>query len=151
MIGRGGNGARALQGALQDLMWERAGVVRDEPGLRTGLERVVELRTSVEDVEVRGGTVGVADLARALDLRAGVETAEATLRGAIERAETRGCHNRSDFPDLDPGLRVNLRVSREPSTGRLAVDPRPVPPIPAELSAWASAEQVVPAGEQLLE
>ncbi|MEP7021309.1 MAG: hypothetical protein ABI808_11695 [Pseudonocardiales bacterium] len=44
-----------------------------------------------------------------LDLRAGVPLAEATLRGALVRTETRGCHNRSDFPDLDEALRVNFR------------------------------------------
>ena len=78
-------------------------------------------------------------------------TAEATIRGAIERTETRGSHNRSDHPDLDPGLRVNFRVTREPTTGRLAVESTPVPPVPGELSEWTSAEGVVPAGDRWLE
>lgn len=42
------------------------------------------------------------------------------MEAAIERRETRGCHNRSDLPDLDESLRVNLvwsgpgQVVREP-------------------------------------
>ncbi len=42
------------------------------------------------------------------------------MEAAIERRETRGCHNRSDFPDLDESLQVNMiwsgpgQVVREP-------------------------------------
>jgi succinate dehydrogenase / fumarate reductase flavoprotein subunit len=47
----------------------------------------------------------------------------------LERRETRGCHIRSDYPDLDPDLKVNLVWS--PETG---VRREPVPPIPTDIA-----------------
>ena len=62
--------ARPLQRALRDAMWETCGVVRDQAGLRRGLERVAELRELAREVDVRPTAEGYADLADALDLRA---------------------------------------------------------------------------------
>lgn len=79
---------------------------------------------------------GWSDLAQALDLRAGVAVAEATLRGALARRESRGCHNRTDFPEQDSELLVNF-VARLDDNGRVAeVLPEPVPPVRDELAAW---------------
>jgi succinate dehydrogenase / fumarate reductase, flavoprotein subunit len=61
-------------------------------------------------VDVRPTSEGYADLAHALDLRASLVTAEATLLGARARTESRGAHARRDFPDLDPGLQVRLVI-----------------------------------------
>jgi succinate dehydrogenase / fumarate reductase flavoprotein subunit len=123
--------ARPLQRRLRDLMWERCGVVRDETGLRTGLSELETIRAAAADIDVRPGAEGWTDLALALDLRSGLAVAEATLRGAIERRESRGAHSRSDFPDLDPALKVNFHVDSR-------MDPwsEPVPPTPDELREW---------------
>ena len=137
--------ARPLQRRLRDVMWERCGVVRDENGLREGLRELERLRETAADVDVRPGAEGWTDLAHALDLRAGLAVAEATLRGAIERRETRGAHNRTDFPDLDPALQVNFYVDAR-------MDPwsEPVPGVPDELREWT--ERPVELGaERLLE
>ena len=126
-------------------MWERCGVVRDENGLRAGLREIEALRETATDVDVRPGAEGWTDLAHALDLRAGLAVAEATLRGAVERRETRGAHNRTDFPDLDPALQVNFYVDAR-------MDPwtEPVPSVPDELREWT--ERPVELGaERLLE
>lgn len=47
----------------------------------------------------------------AFDLKSAALAARAPLESAIERRETRGCHNRGDHPNLDPSLRVNLAWS----------------------------------------
>ncbi|HEX7196740.1 MAG TPA: FAD-binding protein [Candidatus Limnocylindria bacterium] len=120
--------ARPLQRRLRDTMWESCGVVRTESGLRAGLEELGRLREAAENVDVRPGAEGWTDLAHALDLRAGLISAEATLRSAIERRETRGAHIRSDFEKLDPALRVNFHVD-----ARMEPWPEPVPPAPDEL------------------
>jgi succinate dehydrogenase / fumarate reductase flavoprotein subunit len=123
--------ARPLQRRLRDLMWERCGVVRDEPGLTQGLSELEEIRQATADVDVRPGAEGWTDLALALDLRAGLAVAEATLRGAVERRETRGAHNRADFPELDPALQVNFFVD-----ARMEPWSEPVPPVPDGLRPW---------------
>jgi succinate dehydrogenase / fumarate reductase, flavoprotein subunit len=117
---RGDEFARPLQRALRDLMSEHAGVVRTEDGLREGLAELDEIEERAAAIEVRPDIAGYADLAHTLDLRGSLLAARATLECALERRETRGAHNRADFPDLDPELQVNLvwrpggRVEREP-------------------------------------
>jgi succinate dehydrogenase / fumarate reductase flavoprotein subunit len=120
--------ARPLQRHLRDVMWEKCGVVRDEAGLQEGLREIQALRESAADVDVRPGAEGWTDLAHALDLRAGLSVAEATVRGALARRESRGAHIRSDFPDLDPALQVNVHVD-----SRMEPWSEPVPPVAAGL------------------
>jgi succinate dehydrogenase / fumarate reductase, flavoprotein subunit len=117
---RGEEFARPLQRALRDLMSEFGGVVRSEDGLRAGLARLDAVAARARDVEVRPDIAGYDDLAHAVDLQGSLLAARATLECALERRETRGAHNRVDFPDRDPGLRVNLvwapdrTIAREP-------------------------------------
>ena len=87
------------------------------------------------DVDVRPSAEGWGDLAQALDLRAGLAVAEATVLGALLRRESRGCHNRSDYPELDDRWRVNL-VIRLDDAGELSAGERAVPPVPAPLASW---------------
>ncbi|MDQ1457663.1 MAG: succinate dehydrogenase / fumarate reductase, flavoprotein subunit, partial [Actinomycetota bacterium] len=133
MIGSGPELARPLQRAVRNVMWERGGVVRDDAGLRDGLSRLDEIRAVVGDVDVRPSAEGWSDLAQLIDLRAGLLVAEATMRGALARRESRGCHNRADFRDLDPALQINF-YNGLGDDGRL-VDPwsEPVPPVRDEL------------------
>ena len=142
--------ARPLQRALRDTMWETCGVVRDQAGLQRGLERLAELRRLAADVDVRPTSEGYADLAHALDLRASLAAAEATLLGALARTESRGAHRRRDHPELNPALRVNFQA-RLDGTGRLAVDARPVPALPAELAGWTRPDPDLSVAGRLLE
>ena len=126
-------------------MWEHCGVVRSEGGLTDGLRELGEIREAAAVVDVRPGAEGWSDLAHALDLRAGLTVAEATLRCALERQESRGAQQRVDFPELDPELAVNLHVD-----GRLEPSREPVPPVPAELRSWLD-RPVEPSADRLLE
>ncbi|SDR73068.1 succinate dehydrogenase / fumarate reductase flavoprotein subunit [Brevibacterium siliguriense] len=111
----GRENVRALQREVRNLMTEHAGVVRDEAGLVAGLEKLAGIEERMADVGIHPDIAGFADLSHAFDLRSSVLAARATLECALERRETRGCHNRSDFPEMDPGLQVNLVWS--PSAG----------------------------------
>ena len=150
LIRHGRQFARPLQRALRDTMWETCGVVRDQAGLQLGLERVGELRQLAGEVDVRPTSEGYADLAHALDLRASLAVAEATLLGALARTESRGAHQRRDHPELSPELRVNLQA-RLDAGGRLTTATRPVPAVPPELQALADATQDVSVAGRLLE
>jgi len=148
LIRPGGELARVIQRRLRDLMWERAGVVRDETGLRAGLVGVTELREAAGRVDVRPSAEGWTDLALALDLRGGLDAAETTMRGAVARRESRGCHNRADIPALDPDLQVNF-VSRRDENGTLELWGEPVEHVPPELEPWLVADRVEAAGRLL--
>jgi succinate dehydrogenase / fumarate reductase flavoprotein subunit len=124
----GSENVRALQRALRDTMTSRAGVVRDEAGLLAGVSELVELEERMTQLGVHPDIAGFQDLAHAFDLKASALAARATLEAALERRETRGCHNRSDYPDLDESLQVNF-VWSGPGT----IEREQIPPIPADL------------------
>ncbi|MGX1299020.1 succinate dehydrogenase / fumarate reductase flavoprotein subunit [Streptomyces albogriseolus] len=126
----GPENVRALQRAVRNTMTEHAGVVRDEEGLRTGLAELRAIEKRMEDVGVHPDIAGFQDLAHAFDLKAAVLAARATLEAALERRETRGCHNRGDYPDMDEELRVNLVWS--PATG---ITRESIPPVPEEIAS----------------
>lgn len=125
----GSENIRGLQRAVRNLMTEHAGVVRDEAGLLSGLAALGEIEARMADVGVHTDISGFADLAHAFDLRSAVLSARATLECALERRETRGCHIRSDYPDLDPALQVNLVWSPHHGVRR-----EPVAPIPTDIA-----------------
>ncbi|PII82931.1 succinate dehydrogenase [Leucobacter sp. OLJS4] len=99
---------RLLQRAVRDLMTEHAGVVRSEAGLNAGLAKLAELEDRASRVTAHPDIAGFDDLAHAFDLAGSLLAARATLECAVERRETRGCHNRSDFPEQSEALRGNF-------------------------------------------
>lgn len=125
----GRENVRALQRAIRNTMTEYAGVVRDEEGLRAGLAELDMIEGRMEDIGIHPDIAGFQDLAHAFDLKASALAARATMEAALERRETRGCHNRSDFPDTDPTLQVNLVWS--PRDG---ITHEAIPEIPAEIA-----------------
>jgi succinate dehydrogenase / fumarate reductase flavoprotein subunit len=141
--------ARPLQRALRNLMWEHCGVVRDEARMREGLRKHGELAEAAQTVDIRPGQEGWFELEHVLDLRAGLRTAEATLLCALERRESRGAHNRSDFPALDPGLQRNLYARLDQRDGALTVSREPVPEIPATLQRLIASDELPVAGRLL--
>ncbi len=140
---------RRLQRDLRDLLWECAGVVRDDAGLQVGLARLADVRAAIASVDVRFSAEGWTDLAHVLDLRAGAALAEATLRGAVARRETRGCHNRSDHPDLEPAMAVSFRAALD-GDGLRTWDV-PIEPPPPELGPWLAEAADFDWSERLLE
>ncbi|GAB3048776.1 L-aspartate oxidase [Sediminivirga luteola] len=126
----GDENVRTLQRAIRDTMTEHAGVVRDEAGLQAGLARLSEIEERISGIGVHPDIAGFQDLAHAFDVKASALAARATLQCALERRETRGCHNRSDHPETDPALQVNLVWSADGTIEREAI-----PPVPEEIAA----------------
>ena len=120
---------RVLQRAIRDTMTTHAGVVRDAAGLIAGIAELSHIESRIADVGVHPDQAGFQDLAHAFDLKSAAIAARATLETALKRRETRGCHNRSDYPKLDPTLQVNFVWS---GPGRITREP--VPPIPQEIA-----------------
>jgi len=126
----GTENVRSLQRAIRNTMTEHAGVVRDETGLTAGLAELDALEARMKDLGVHPDLAGFQDVAHAFDLKSAALAARATLEAARARRETRGCHNRSDFPLIDEALHVNFVWS---GPGKLQSEP--LPPIPQEIQA----------------
>lgn len=93
---RDGATQRTLIDELQTTMWQHAGVMRDEQRLETGLGHLRAIHQ-----QAVASSAGVPDLAAALDLQSMLLTAEATLRAALLRTESRGAHQRADYPQTN--------------------------------------------------
>ena len=133
--------ARPLQRAVRDIMWEHCGVVRNEDRLVSGLDKLLALKAQAERVDVRPSSEGFHDLALALDLRSAIASAEATVRSAIARKESRGAHQRTDYPEVDPNLQVNFIIELD-DNGEQKLSSVPVEPVPAELQSWIDDEEL---------
>ena len=117
------------------LMWERCGVVRDEARPARRARRLDEIRAVVADVDVRPSAEGWSDLAQLIDLRAGLLVAEATMRGALVRRESRGCHNRTDYPGARSRARRSTSTPASVTTGGSSIrGARPSRPYPTSSS-----------------
>ncbi|MCJ1687640.1 L-aspartate oxidase [Rathayibacter sp. VKM Ac-2927] len=138
----GEENVRALQRAIRNTMTEHAGVVRDEAGLLAGLAELDAIEARIAGIGIHPDIAGFQDLAHAFDLKSAAMAARATLEAALERRESRGCHNRSDYPEIDPALQVNLVWS--PSTG---ITREEIPAVPEEIQALI--REVATAGKLL--
>ncbi|AZL04569.1 FAD-dependent oxidoreductase [Brevibacterium aurantiacum] len=138
----GTENVRALQREIRNLMTEHAGVVRDEAGLAEGLEKLASVEARMSEVGIHPDIAGFSDLSHAFDLKSSVLAARATLECALERRETRGCHNRSDYPEQDENLQVNLVWS--PSTG---VVKESIPVVDPEVAELMRVEEISEVGK----
>ena len=104
----GGVPANVLQRRLQDIMWEDAGPFRTGEQLQRALDGIRELRRS--PVAVRPADGFNLDLQDRLEFGAMLTTAEAVVRAAIGRTESRGAHQRLDFQESDGRFVANQVV-----------------------------------------
>jgi succinate dehydrogenase/fumarate reductase flavoprotein subunit len=91
-----------LQAELQKLMWEQAGPFRTGEKLTAALARIDEMRErDLPRLRIGAAVQFNLDLHDAFELRAMLSTAEAVVRSALARTESRGAHQREDFPNTD--------------------------------------------------
>ena len=98
---------------LQALMADEVGPFRTEAGLQRALDRLVAMRARVGEVPPLGR--GGLDCVRIdwFDLFQMLLVAEVVTRAALLRTESRGAHQREDFPGLEEAWRVNQVVNAE--------------------------------------
>ena len=97
-----------IVGRLRDLMWERAGILRNEDELIEGLRELQSLRADADDLSVQARRTS-RRYERAQNVRFMLTTAETILRGALERSESRGAHARTDYTERNPAWQQNVR------------------------------------------
>jgi succinate dehydrogenase/fumarate reductase flavoprotein subunit len=115
----------AMLAALQDAMADDVGPFRTDAKLKRALKVIDELSSALGPRPVGDG--GPFDL-RALDwfdLRNMLTVAQVVTQAALSRTESRGAHQREDFPGMLPEWRVN-QVARLVG-GRIELTPHPVP------------------------
>jgi len=104
---------RPLQYELRLVMWKYCGVIKNEKLLLDGLSKIEGLKDKFSNIDVRIDEYNCEDLALIFDLQSSLISAKATLLSALQRTESRGAHQRSDFPILDPLCQFNCLVTMD--------------------------------------
>ena len=106
-----GSSAVALVQELRRLMWKQVGPFRDRGGLASALERIRAMRDDdLPRVPVPRDTAFAIELADRQELRSALLVAEAVAVAALAREESRGAHQRDDFPDTSTRFRSNQEI-----------------------------------------
>jgi succinate dehydrogenase/fumarate reductase flavoprotein subunit len=97
----------ALQAELQDLMWGNAGPFRTGVKLTAALARIERMQRQLPGLRVGAAGQFNLDLQEWFELRAMLTTAQAIVQSALARTESRGAHQREDYPAPDDSLLKN--------------------------------------------
>ena len=81
-------------------MWNYCGVIKDKSSLDKGLEKVLDLEKLINNVDIKISSNNFQDLLNLFELKSSITTAIVTILSARMREESRGAHQRSDFPSL---------------------------------------------------
>jgi succinate dehydrogenase/fumarate reductase flavoprotein subunit len=121
----------AMLAELQSIMWDDVGPFRTAEGLTRAVERISALDSKLGEMPV--GSPGAYDMSRLdwFDLRNMLLVARVVTQAALMRTESRGAHQRYDYPGLIDDWTRNQIVNLE--GGRLVFTSGPL--IPAEVAA----------------
>jgi succinate dehydrogenase / fumarate reductase flavoprotein subunit len=90
--------AYKLRNEMADITRYHFGVFRDEPTMKTGLDKLLDVKARSKNVGLRvSGGVFNLDMIRTLDLESMIDVALCMASGALNRTESRGAHFRTDF------------------------------------------------------
>lgn len=126
-IGRAGDGPTptAAIAELQQLMQDDVGPFRTAEGLERAVTRIGELRRALPTMPTGAGGGFDMQLADWLELRNMLLVADCVARAALARDESRGAHQRSDYPTLAERWEENQVVTMDGDDVTLRRSPVP--------------------------
>jgi len=89
----------ALTGKLKQVMWHKAGIIRNGNTLNEALAVIDDMLYKLKGLSARSPL----ELCRLLELKNAALSAKAIVLSALSRTESRGSHFREDFPSEEPG------------------------------------------------
>jgi len=101
-----------LQAELRDVMWERAGLVRDAESLGGALAAIERIEAALDAVGVAGDPSMNTAWQDWLSVRNQAMAARLIVASATARSESRGAHYRRDFPTASAEPPFSVRVRR---------------------------------------
>ena len=125
--------AKPIQHYLTNVMWEHCGVIKDKNLLNSGLEKVIEIKGMMKDIDVRIDNMNCDDLIQIYDLESSVISAEATILSALYRQESRGSHQRSDFPEINTDENCNYHIKLNEQNYSCEISRKDITPLRKDL------------------
>ncbi len=123
---------------MQSTMEDSAGIFRSGDSLTKGIDLLAELQQRLERVQLSDQTrVFNTELVAALELANMLDIAECTLHSALQREESRGAHQRTDFTARDDTRFLNHALAYRDSDGSTRIERSPV-----TITRWPPGERV---------
>jgi fumarate reductase flavoprotein subunit len=127
-----------LRKEMQDAMEDGAGIYRNRSALQGAVERIQQLkeRTGRATLDDRSRTFNT-ELVAFLELANMLDLAEAIIQSGLQRTESRGAHQRTDFPARDDDKFLAHSLAYRSSQG-----PPRIEYLPVTITRWPPAERV---------
>jgi fumarate reductase flavoprotein subunit len=134
----GGEPISAIRTAMQHALEGAAGIYRDGDTLAKAVDTLRELqeRAAVAGVGDRSRTFNT-QLVAALELAAMLDIAESIVHSALRREESRGAHQRTDFPARDDVRFLAHSMAYREADGGCRIEYQPV-----TVTRWPPGERV---------
>jgi succinate dehydrogenase / fumarate reductase flavoprotein subunit len=123
----------AVQHALQEVMQDLVGIVRQEQEMLQALDRIQELEARSERVSVDGNREYNSGWHTALDVHNLLTVSRIVALAALERKESRGAHFRDDFPAKDEKFGTFNIVVRKGANGKMQLTRETIPAMREDL------------------
>jgi fumarate reductase (CoM/CoB) subunit A len=115
-----------LKRKVQAVLWDDVGVLRNEAGLQSAVDKLQRIREEYEnDIRLRQSSLRFNyELIEAMDVLNMIDVGEIITRAALLRNETRGGHYREDYPNRDDkNWLKNIVVKWEAGEMKLSTTP----------------------------
>jgi fumarate reductase flavoprotein subunit len=123
---------------MQSTMEDSAGIFRSGDSLAKGIDQLAELQQRLARVQLDDQTMAFnTELVAALELANMLDIAETTLHSAVQREESRGAHQRTDFTTRDDARFLNHALAYRDSDGSVRIERLPV-----TITRWPPGERV---------
>jgi fumarate reductase flavoprotein subunit len=127
-----------LREQMQTTMEEAAGIFRNGDSLQKGAETLRKLQGRVSAVGIQDTSRSFnTELLAALELANMLDVAECILASGLTREESRGAHQRTDFPNRDDERYLLHQLTLRESDG-----PPRVEELPVTITRWPPGERV---------
>jgi fumarate reductase flavoprotein subunit len=138
MPDRGSERIADLREEMQSTMEDSAGIFRSGESLSKGSDRLAELQQRLERVQLHDETqVFNTELVTALELANMLDIAETILQSALQREESRGAHQRTDFTARDDTRFLDHALAYREADGAVRIERSPV-----TITRWPPGERV---------
>jgi fumarate reductase flavoprotein subunit len=138
----GGNGSERvapLREEMQKAMEDGAGIYRDQAGLERAAGRIAELRERYARVALDDRSLTFnTELPAYLELGCMLEVAESIIHSGLGRRESRGAHQRRDFPERDDERYLAHSLAYRGEQG----GPPRIELLPVTVTRWPPGERV---------
>jgi fumarate reductase flavoprotein subunit len=123
---------------MQSTMEDSAGIFRSGDSLSKGVDQLAQLQQRLQRVQLYDESRAFnTELVAALELANMLDVAETILQSALQREESRGAHQRTDFTARDDTRLLNHALAYRESDGATRIERSPV-----TITRWPPGERV---------